>query len=224
MKTLTPQQIEVINHVRRFRPSTNLAVERVFNQTQDAARSIIRRLREAGVLDEAQLFGRKSYFFLTKSAARSFFSDPSLGGALGPLALARQFGMLSFCCLDTEPREKITRIEFLADFPELATRGLQHDYYFLHEFDSQTRLGYIHVDTGSDYQRLERKIRMNVIGKRRAIQAWRTDVLGDELNPGKSRFSIAIVTITPEKAGRLRSMLEPELSCFSRNRTTAALN
>lgn len=209
MSTLTEQQQEILDHVRRFRITTNKAVEQLLDQTPDGARSVIRRLREAGYLDEARLFGRRSYFHLTKLAARRFYSEPALAGPLGPLALARQFGILAFCYQADTPRQKISKVEFAEEFPDLATRGLQHDYYFVHKTDSETRLGYIHVDTGADYQRIERKIRMSVIGKRRDVPAWRTGVIGSSNDPTSGKFTIAIVTIVPEKAHKLRSLLEP---------------
>ncbi len=209
VKALSEQQMQVINHVRAFRMTTNQAVEKAFELSSDSARGLIRRLRVAGILDEAQLLGRLSYFYLTKPSARRFYSNAKLGGSLGPLTLARQFGILSFCCLENELHQKITRPEFEAKFPDLLTPGIQHDYYFLHQSAAQSRLGYIYVDTGTDYQRIERKIRMKIIGKRRAEPAWRK-VLSDSDSPAKGRFSIAIVTITPEKAERVRGFLEPQ--------------
>lgn len=106
--------------------------------------------------------------------------------------------MLSFCCGPTSDRHKLTRMEMAKHFPKLECSGLPDRYYF--NTENKGRLGLVRYDRGH-HERWDR-----------VVEATKQDIRSHLMEPelrsliSADRFEIAIPTVLPQKAERLRTI------------------
>ena len=109
--------------------------------------------------------------------------------------------MLRFCCGQNSVRHKLTRFEMAKHFPELDRSGLPDRYYF--NTENKGRLGLVRYDFGH-HGRWDR-----------IVDATKQDIRSHLSEPGTrrlisaDRFEISILTVHPQKAERLRAILDP---------------
>lgn len=204
---LSEPQLRVLEHVLTFRITTPEVVHRVFlrDQTHEAAKSLLKRLRGRGLLGSAHLTSSSRYFFLTPRGFRLLGEPSRRVGALSPQPLAEAFGVLEFCTFRSD-RKKLTRDEFQKTFPQLVRRGLPSQNFYLDEEDAVRRLGVIYIDRGADPARITRKLDQKYVGRYLSSSAWREQVVD------AGRLTIAVVTPTPEKGTKLRELLEESIA------------
>lgn len=168
--------------------------------TPKAVERVITRLLHEGLLRSQPLFARQHCYTLTPAGARLLGLDEKrFSRPMGLSALAKHLAMLQFCLGGSVWRRKMTAAEFGERFPTLASRGLNHDRYVL---DDHSRLSVLVGDYGSDWRRLARKVRREA-QRRRSLDAWKPFF--------RSRlFAVTLLTLSEEKARRLRKSLAKE--------------
>jgi hypothetical protein len=140
------------------------------------------------------------YWYLTGSLD-GFGIVAKHSGPLSEPAKLRAYAMLSFCCELNSDRHKLTRMEMAKHFPELDRPGLPDRYYFNSE--NKGRLGLVRYDLGH-HGRWDR-----------VVEATKQDIRSHLSEPGirhlisADRFEISILTVLPQKAQRLRAIIEP---------------
>jgi len=203
---LTEQQFGVLQHVSTFRITTSEVVHRLFfqDQTLEAAKSALKRLRGRGFLGSAHLTSTGHYFFLTPRGYGLLGEPTRRVGALSPQPLAEAYGILQFCAAKAG-RAKLTRAAFEQAFPQLVKQGLPRQNFYLDDEDRARRLGVIYVDRGADAARIMRKLDHKHVGRYAAFTEWREQVID------AGRLTISVVTPTPEKASRLAQLLEDRM-------------
>ena len=203
---LTPGQARVLSHLARFRVSTMAVIQALMGIDREAAKSMVRRLREhrPPLIASAPLDATgRSYYFLTPAswamfgAARSRKVKP-----LAPMPLMRHIGALLFCQRSSS-REKLTEREFAERYPSLVASDLENRWYYEDfEDDGQPKLGLIHVNCGGTPKSERHKFRGRIIGRRLENHAWRVGLI----NPGG--FAVAVLAANAEKLAELRDALE----------------
>lgn len=187
--------MDILAHIRAFRMTTMPVLQRLFFADQDveAVRSWKRRLRRAGLIDTAPFIGSDRYIHLTVAGWKKLGDEPPKGRTtLTAFPLARQYGMLAFCCLLVTVQRKLTGQEFIEKFPALADNALPKHYYYVDKDTQPQRLGFIYVDHGRRAQRIHQRYR-DIVRQRFNHPRWREDVLN------RDRFIVAIVTAKPQK-------------------------
>ena len=210
MKTiLTEKQKQVLDHVRVFRMTTPDMVKKLFypEETENAVKSHLRRLRESGHIRSAPLFRKNHYYYLSPDAARKLYDDdPRTVGPHSPMAIAETYGMLRFCCDGPIQFHKFTRKEFVEEFPELIIKNVQEFNYYMDKDSAGNRLGHIYVDRGAKIERIIKRIQ-TIVGRRLQHPVWHRDILSRE----NCRFAIGVVTFPDRKAAVIEKKLKEEL-------------
>lgn len=192
---LTERDLEILEHMRTFRMTTMPVLHRLFfaDQDIDAVRSWKRRMRGAGLIDTAPFVRYEKYLHLTLAGWKKLGEQPPKGRTtLTEFPLARQYGMLAFCCLLDTVQRKLTAREFVEKFPSLADNSMPKDYYYVDKDSQPQRLGFIYVDHGRKAERVYQRYR-DIIRQRFKHPPWRQDVIE------RGRFIVAIVTAKPAK-------------------------
>ncbi|MBU0716955.1 MAG: hypothetical protein KJ749_01795 [Planctomycetes bacterium] len=206
---LTERDSEILAHIRCFRMSTYEVLHRLFFEGNelDAVKSWVRRLRDAGHLDTADLIYPRKYVYLTPKAVVRLYGDSGKGAKpLGVYALARQFAVLSFCCLGDTLHRKLTVAEFRAKFPTLAENTLPKDFYYVDKDTSPQRLGFIYVDHGGSHPRRIYDRYRRIVTQRFKFPTWRREVID------RDRFIVAVVTAKSERKKRIEEAFAEHLA------------
>lgn len=203
---MSPEQLEVLKHLRTFRVTTAEVLRELFfpEGTAEGVKSFLQRLRARGVIASADLYGTVDYHYLTNDGLRLFGDPPRRSKALDPNALAESYGILRFCIAKRGERTKLRKDQFSASFPELVARGARATNYYLDDEEDPRRIGFVYVDRGIETSKAARRVGAVAIKKRLEHEAWRTSVIHSR------RFSVGIVTPTEQKVTTLRARLERE--------------
>ncbi len=164
-----------------------------------------RRVKHAGLIDRGDFINKRKYIRLTPLAMQKIYGEPAKAGVpLTAFTLARQYGILVFCCLSGTLQRKLTRREFCEKFPKLADGNkLPTDFYYVDKDSSPQRLGFIYVDHGRDARRVYVRYR-DIVAKRFKLPAWRQDVIN------RDRFIVAVITAKPEKKKRIEEVFREQ--------------
>ena len=193
------------DHVGCYRLTTYVALHRLFwpKDTLSAAKSWVRRMREARLLASAPLYGRTRYFHLTPQAAQLVNLDPRVAAPRKAAYIATTFGHLAFCCLGTETRRKLSVDEFKRQFAPLVLPRDANDGYYLDQtlhtmmtVPERKRLGLIFVDDARSLKRIPLVLN-RLISQRLRIPAWKNDLIRQH------RFVVAVVTTSAGKAAAI---------------------
>lgn len=161
----------------------------------NAVTKVTSRLAEHGFLNRHELYPSRSYFTLGRKSASFLGVAYKKTRDLGPLAKAREFGVLSYCCLSKRLRERLVVRELAERHPELLSSGVDNSHYYLDNDGEVTRLAYIRVDLGGSVDHILRKCRDDIAARQRV------DAFDHLMN--NQRFAIAIVTAREEKVDRI---------------------
>jgi hypothetical protein len=199
---LVDRDYEIFEHVMRYRMTTREVLQRLFfpDSELNAVTKVTSRLVEHGFLNRYELYPLRSYFTLGPKSASFLGIVYKKTRDLGPLAKAREFGTLSFCCLSERLRERLTVRELSERHPELLQGGLDNSHYYLDNDGEITRLAYIRVDLGGSVDHILRKCRDDIAARQR-IDAF------DHLMNNR-RFALAIVTGRKEKADKIQEAVQ----------------
>lgn len=201
---LTDRDAEILrDHVGCFRMTTYEAVRRVYwpGETIHAAKSWVRRMREAGYLGDAPLYGGLNYYYPTHAAATEFQLESGSEGFRSPVRLAQVYGMLAFCCLGEQIHMKLSPSQFREKFPELVIGKQIPEEYYLDKEGERGRLGYLLIDTRRPLRRIRDRVR-TLISERLQRESWKHSIIR------KGRFVITIVTIREARIKQIARYVE----------------
>lgn len=195
---LMDRDYEIFEHVMRYRMTTREVLHRRFfaDSEVNAVTKVTSRLTDHGFLNRYELFPNRSYFTLAPKSASFLGISPRKTRDLGPMAKAVEFGVLSFCCLTDQFRERLTVSELAQRHPDLLLSGVDNSHYYLDRDGDITRLAYMRVDLGGSIDHILRKCRSD-LAARMSHPAFSALIHND-------RFAIALVTAREVKAHRLR--------------------
>ena len=196
----------VLSHVARYRLTTTDAIETLElpePATHQQKHDALKHCTLMGWLGSDWLIRGKRYWYRTGSLEVPGITAKRSGPLSEPAKL-RAYAMLSFCCGLNSDRHKLTRIEMAKHFPELDRSGLPDRYYL--NTENKGRLGLVRYDLGH-HGRWDR-----------VVDATRQDIRSHLSEPAirslisADRFEIAILTVLPQKAERLRTIFEQRSS------------
>ncbi|MBX3394331.1 MAG: hypothetical protein KF841_03085 [Phycisphaerae bacterium] len=191
------------DHVGVFRMTTYEALRRVYwpDGEIDAAKSWVRRMKSAGYLRGAPLYGNVRYFYPSHQAVTEFRLEPGAQGFQRPTRLAEVYGRLAFCCLGERPYRLLSPSVFCQEFPELVIGKKIPEGYYLDDSASRRRLGYIFVDTRREPRAIRARLK-DLISERIGNEAWKHNLIRPRL------FLFAIVTIRERAAKQIARYLD----------------
>ncbi len=206
-RDLQPRDIELLEHVRRYRitvPEALATLPGFRGLPLNAITKVTSRLREREYLSPYRLLDKRIYFMLGRNAARMYqLSTERWCKALGMQALANDYGTLFFCRLMGRTRERITRDELQQSFPDFLEgeqRGIDSTRYYWDRQDTRKRLASIRVDFNTTISRIVSHC-ANDIAKRLRVPALRRLILNDQ-------YLISIVTLRPERKAQIEAELK----------------
>lgn len=201
---ITDRDVRILgDHVACFRMTTYEALQRIYwpDGEINAAKSWVRRMKEAGYLSGAPLYGAHRYFYPTAQAVNEFQLEHATVGFRKAVQLAEAYGILDFCCLGHRPLRKLSPLAFRENFPELVLGRQVPSEYYLDDEGGRRRLGYIFVDTRRQLNKIRARIR-TLISERLGSEAWKLSIIQ------KRRFVIAILTIRPQRQKQIAQYVE----------------
>lgn len=203
---LSAKQLEVLQHIRLFRITTQPVARRVCfepDATPSAVDSFFTRLRKRGLVRAAKLAGTEKYYYLTRQAYQGVFNEPMTNERVGSYALVEWFGRLLFCAQNPEARKKLHWSDFERLFPQLQDAGQQRRHVFFVDKETDiARLGLIYVDSANRFDRVVKRIRTELVGKLLSRAAWREYVIDGD------RLTVAVVCTDELRAAQLRDELD----------------
>jgi hypothetical protein len=199
--TLDDRQRVLLQHVARYRLTTVAAVRTVTAlrlKTNANALAFLQQMVRDGWLGEAQFDRHESYFFLTKQGTNAISRSASRFGPLSESAKLRAFAMLAFCRLMNANRERLSPDDLRRLVPGLDTSGMNATFY-AERTDTARTLGFARLD-------------IDGTGRwDRILATLAEDVRNFEAEPSlkpfiaAKSFEVTLITLTPEKAERLRT-------------------
>lgn len=191
---------QILDHVRRFRLTTNEVVQKLFlpNQQLNAVTKVTARLASSGLLRSFPLYHPRTYFTLGDEGAAYLGMPENRALPLGPQSLPTEFAVLSYATLGRGYRERLTREE-LSERYSISDRGLIEQPYT----DTDGVLELIRVDLGGAPDHIARKCKRDV--------ELRVD--SNEFRPvlEAGHFRLVVVTCTQEKSAAISSALNHHL-------------
>ncbi|MCB0324633.1 MAG: hypothetical protein KDD69_13720 [Bdellovibrionales bacterium] len=202
---LVDRDFDIFEHIMRYRMTTREVLQRLFftDSELNAVTKVTSRLVEHGFLRRYELYPSRSYFTLGPASRHFLGIRQNATRDLGPIAKAREFAVLCYCCLSDKVRERLTVSELNTKLPGFALGGLDNSHYYLDRHGDTTRLTYMRVDLGGSIDHILRKCRKDVADR------MRYDVFDDLIS--NDRFALAIVTARSEKVQKIRDALEQQL-------------
>ncbi len=199
---LGDRDYEIFEHILRYHMTTREVLHRLFFSDSDpnAVTKVLSRLTEHEYVRRYEMYPQRSYYVLGPQATKLLGTSLKRFKPLGPLALAREFATLAFCCLSNEKRVRLTVREIHDRHPQLVQPEIDSSHYYLDNDGTTTRLAYIRVDGGGTVDHILRKCRDDVRHRIRH-QTFRDLVDND-------RFMIAVVTAREEKAAFLHDAIK----------------
>jgi hypothetical protein len=201
----------VLQHMSRYRLTVLEALQRLSVFASVGSRRIRRLLndcQEQQLIGAAALHHGLTYWHLQADGSRRLEPADQQHGPLSEPAKIRAYALLRFCCLSDHPRQRLTRQEIASRLPELHRHGMAGTYYFAPE--GPGRLGMARIDAGHHgrWDRIIQTLREDIDAHLRR-PAWRRLIEAQ-------RFELAVLTVFPQKAERLREALAklPHTQCI----------
>jgi hypothetical protein len=198
---LGDRDYEIFQHLLRYRLTTREVLHRLLfaDSEINAVTKVTSRLTKHGYLNRYELYTPRSYFVLGPQAAKILGVSPKKTNSLGPLALAREYGNLAYCCLAESPRERLLVSEIRERDPKFLQAKLDSSHYYLDDDGETVRLGYIRVDLGGPPDHVVRKCTEDL--EDRYVHTGFRELID------QGRFLIGIVTGREEKKETIRDAL-----------------
>ena len=198
--------IEILELVHRFRmivPEALVHQGFVDPGSKNGAKNLLRRLRTAGYLKSVPLYGTKSYYHLTRSAAELIGQPESAARSLPEQTKLDSFAMLCFCGMREPYQHKLTLEEFKNNFPQFFRNGERPNYY-VDSSSEKKRLGFIRVDRGGfgRWDRLLNRCRGD-ISTRCNLPEFRELI-------DSGGFVFTLLTALPQKRERLEAAISED--------------
>lgn len=195
----TARDEAILDHVRRYHLTTSDVLKRAFfPETNDAAvRKVVSRLTRERRLRPISLFDNRKYYVLTAREAVARGEHRCIAQEFNYQGFVNAYGVLCFCM--REGVEIFTVKEFEEKFPDLLLRGVRTRNYFIDRRGETNRLGFIHVDYGTNPERIARKVQ-------RIIARGYTLPMFTKLIQG-GRFVVAVLTSSVEKKTEIAQAL-----------------
>lgn len=200
---LTQRDRRILDHVKRYRITTNEALLTRFFQPEglNALKTVRKRLVGPYLQSRPLGIARRHYYQLTPATARMVGEPEEVAAPLGMQALPRAFAVLAFCCLSGKPHERLHRDELREEYPEIAAASFAaHADFCIDEWAGRARLARIIVDYGGEYPALIRKCRSFLLTARQNIAGF-ADMLHQDA------FAIVIITAEETKKQSIISAL-----------------
>lgn len=199
---LNDRDYEIFEHIMRYRMTTREVLQPLFfsDSETNAVTKVVSRLVSQEYLRRYEMYPQRSYYVLGPEATKLLGLPMKRFEPLGPLALAREFATLIFCCLAKEKRVRFTVHEVHKLQTELIQPKLDSSHYYLDNDDTTTRLAHIRVDCGGSVDHIVRKCRQDV-ARRERLPAFAPYI-------NNRRFLIALVTAREEKAAVIHESLK----------------
>lgn len=202
---LGERDYDIFEHILKYRMTTREVLHRLFFPDSDinAATKVTSRLTSNEYLTRHSLYDPRTYFTFGPKGASLFGLSSRKTNELGSQTVVDQLGMLNFCCLSENPRERLRVTEVRQQYPSIIAKKIDSSSYYLDHDGELTRLAYMRVDHGGPPAHVLRKCR-NDISVRQNHSPLRELIDND-------RFLIAIITAHAEKKEMIEHALRRQV-------------
>ena len=206
---LTGTDMVILRHIARYRLTVGEAIARLPELLQNTAHEIdvrLQRLEDAGFIVSTWLYAKRKCFILTNKGANRIRGSVTDRDAQAPLSEAtkvRRFAALTFCCLTSIRRQRLTASELSEHVTGVNGSDADTPYYITLD-EAPNRLGFLRVDLGGQgrWDRISAKCQQDVRDH------------ADDPNwlpwIASNRFEVTLVTALPHKAERLHHALSQQ--------------
>ena len=195
---MNPRDRTIIDFVQRYRLATNrvIGTQLLAGVSENAVTKVTARLCSIGWLSRHMLVPPECYFRLGPAAISTFGLSARLCEPLGPQVMPIEYATLIYATQTNNPRRRLTVAELQTTMPWLGD-DLAHAPYCL---DGQGRLDLVRVDLGGSPRHVVRKT-LKAIEARLAVPQFQDLAI-------RSRFQVAILTTTTEKANAISQAIQ----------------
>lgn len=198
---LTRRDRAILDHVARFRMTTNEVVQRLYfdEQHPNAVTKVTARLVEQKLLAKFPLTYPQSYFRLGEHGVALFGLHESRMRPLGPQSLPTEYGVLCYATLREQPLQRLMADELQQRFPDFESPWCDAPHVLRAETQEVVEL--LRVDLGGSADHVARKVLQDVLARtesrtfREALQ--------------RRAFRCVVITTTTEKAAAIQTALQP---------------
>lgn len=203
----------ILEHVRRYHLTTAEVLKRhFFAETNDAAvRKVVSRLIHERRLRAFNLFDNRKYYVLTPREAVARGEHRCIALEFNYQGFVNAYAVLCFCM--SQGVEIFTAKEFEEKFPDLHIRGVRSRNYFIDRAGENNRLGFIHVDYGSNPERIAKKVQ-RIISRGYTLPAFTRLIQ-------RRRFIVAVLTPSEKKRAQIMAAIEADPPQFVEVRVAA---
>lgn len=198
---LTKRDREILDHVARFRLTTNEILQRVLfdGQQPNAVTKVTARLCEHKFLASFPLIYPQQYYRLGERGAALLGLHESRTRPLGPQSLPMEYGVLLYATRRDQPLIRLTPIELRQrfDFFEPAWCEAAH---VLRVAGRDAVMELLRVDLGGSADHVARKCFAD------AMSRWRSEPFQELIR--RRAFRCVLISSTTEKAAVIQSSLE----------------
>jgi hypothetical protein len=194
-RQLPPFERALIDHVARYRATTDDAVRELFFPEAKSMTTVQRAVAQViteGWLDKFQAVSRRNIYVLGQNFERSR-AQQGTTSSFSEQSLPATLAILYFCV--RQRHRRLTLAELRAVDPRLCATGLKNSAYYVEKTPLKLGLSLMLVDSGSPVRRLTWKVK-RLVGQRAKREGYRAWILD-------RRFSITILTAFPAKQTQL---------------------
>jgi hypothetical protein len=187
----------ILDQAARYRLTTVAVVRATLlpDVQPNAVTKVLARLVRDGCLQSFPLVGSRTYFVLSRSAARLCGVGEDRAAPLGPQALPTEAAVLEYCLSGPRRRHRLTGRELADRLPWLPARLRASPY----AVDADGSLELIRVDLGGPADHVARKCRVDVVRRLAVPEGERLVQAG--------RLRLVVLTPTAAKADAIRQSL-----------------
>lgn len=192
---LPPFERALIDHVARYRASTDDVVRELFFAEAKSMTTVQRAVAKViarGWLDKFQAAGRRNIYVLGRNFERSR-AQQGTTSSFSEQSLPATLAILYFCVRHRHRRLTVPELREVDS--RLCATGLRNSAYYVERTQTKLGLSLMLVDSGRPVRRLTWKVK-RLVGqraKRDGYRAWMLD----------RRFSITILTAFPAKQAQV---------------------
>jgi len=196
---LTARELEVIDHVARYRLTTVSVLCRTHlsGVSRGAVGKVVSRLCSADYLQSYPLFHPTRYYVLGTQGTKSLGLAVHRSLPLGPQSLPMEYAALLYATLGKQLRKRLNIREVLALYPWLPAALATAPHCF---DETHGVLELLRVDLGGPADHVARKCLADINARRRLRE------FSPLVRSGK--FRLVVITSTPAKAAALRQAID----------------
>jgi len=205
----TDIELQLLHHIHRYRLTLPEPCARRFKTTLSEAQGVLDQLVRNKLLATAPFRDGSLYYHLTKQGAKAISVSVDEAKPLKVCHHAIAYGTLQYATMLGIARKRLTKQEFIRDFPEIYRPGPQINYVL----QPDGKLSFVRLDGDiSVRQRPGSWERLVETVKRLYDQRSKVRAFSDLIDSGY--FNVVILTAMQPKVVQVRRLIQEQTECY----------